>query len=87
MEDVKLTFRDDAINAMANDAVKHETGARGLRTVVESTLLDVMYELPSLKNVIERIIDEDCVYGDREPQFISEENDETILKTKKRKTA
>ena len=87
MEDVKLTFRDDAINAMANDAVKHETGARGLRTVVESTLLDVMYELPSLKNVTECIIDEDCVYGDREPQFISEENDETILKTKKRKTA
>ena len=87
MEDVKLSFRDDAIDSMVNDAIKHETGARGLRTVLESTLLDIMYELPSLKNVVECIINEDCVIGDGEPEFIFAEDDKTTLKTKKRKTA
>ena len=48
MEDVKLSFRDDAIDAMVNDAIKHETGARGLRTVMEATLLDIMYEFTEL---------------------------------------
>ncbi len=87
MEDVKLTFSDGAINLMADDAIKHETGARGLRTVMESTLLDIMYELPSLKNVVECIVGEDCVAGNGEPQFIFAEDDKTTLKAKKRKTA
>ena len=87
MEDVKLSFHDDAIDAMVDDSIKHETGARGLRTVLESTLLDVMYELPDLKNVVECIIGIDCVTGDGEPEFIFAEDDKTTLKTKKRKTA
>ena len=87
MEDVKLSFHDDAIDAMVDDSIKHETGARGLRTVLESTLLDVMYELPDLKNVVECIIGIDCVAGDGEPEFIFAEDDKTTLKTKKRKTA
>ncbi len=87
MEDVKLTFRDEAIHAMVDDAIKHETGARGLRTVLETTLLDIMYELPSLKNVVECIIGKDCVTSKGQPEFISSEDDKSTLKTKKRKTA
>src|SRR5690606_20935800 len=51
MEGVELEFRPDALAAIARKALKRKTGARGLRTIVESVLLDTMYDLPSLENV------------------------------------
>ncbi|GHU14080.1 ATP-dependent Clp protease ATP-binding subunit ClpX [Alphaproteobacteria bacterium] len=61
MENVSLTFEEDAILAIAKLALERKTGARGLRSIMESVLLDVMYELPSSKNVEEVIISKDVI--------------------------
>src|SRR6186713_1776053 len=58
MEGVELEFRQDALAAIARKALKRKTGARGLRTIVESVLLDTMYDLPSLENVGKVVVDE-----------------------------
>jgi ATP-dependent Clp protease ATP-binding subunit ClpX len=61
MEGVELEVRPDALRAIAGRALKRRTGARGLRSIVESVLLDVMYDLPSMKNVIKVVIDENSI--------------------------
>lgn len=61
MEDVELAFNDDALEAIANRAVERKTGARGLRSILEEVLLDVMYEIPSQSNVVGVVIDEKTV--------------------------
>jgi ATP-dependent Clp protease ATP-binding subunit ClpX len=63
MEGVELEVRADALAAIARRALKRRTGARGLRSIVEGTLLDVMYDLPSLKNVVKVVLDENSVAG------------------------
>jgi ATP-dependent Clp protease ATP-binding subunit ClpX len=65
MEGVELEIRNDALGAIARKALKRRTGARGLRSIVESVLLDTMYELPSLQNVAKVVIDENAVSGGR----------------------
>jgi len=65
MEGVELEVRPDALAAIARKALKRRTGARGLRSIVEGSLLDVMYELPSQKNVIKVVLDENAVTGGR----------------------
>ena len=57
LEDVELTFTDAALNAAAELALGRKTGARGLRAIIEESLLDVMYELPSLEHVEKCVID------------------------------
>ena len=61
MEGVELEVRPEALDAIAQRALKRRTGARGLRSIVESVLLDVMYDLPSLNNVIKVVIDENSI--------------------------
>ena len=56
MEDVELTFHEDALKAIAKYAIERKTGARGLRSIMESILLDTMYDLPSLEGVEEVVI-------------------------------
>ena len=63
MDSVELTFTPDALEAAAAEAMKSKTGARSLRGIIERTLLDVMYELPSLNNVTRCVIDGDAVRG------------------------
>jgi ATP-dependent Clp protease ATP-binding subunit ClpX len=63
LDGVKLTFTDEAINTIAKLAVERKTGARGLRAIMESTVMDVMYETPSDESVKECIINEDVVNG------------------------
>ena len=63
MDDVELVFTAAALDAAAEQALKHKTGARGLRTILEQTLLDVMYELPSMSGVTHCIIDADAILG------------------------
>ncbi len=63
MDDVELVFTEDALEAAAEQALKHKTGARGLRTILEQTLLDVMYELPSMSSVRRCIVDADAIVG------------------------
>jgi ATP-dependent Clp protease ATP-binding subunit ClpX len=70
MESVELEFRPDALAAIARKALKRKTGARGLRTIVESVLLDTMYELPSQENVSKVVVDESVIDHKTEPYLI-----------------
>jgi len=67
MEDVKLTYTDDALVATAKKAIERKTGARGLRSIMENILLDTMFDLPSMDGVDEVVIDKDVVEGRKEP--------------------
>jgi ATP-dependent Clp protease ATP-binding subunit ClpX len=71
MEEVELTFHEDALKAIAKRAIERKTGARGLRSIMESILLDTMYDLPSLEGVEEVVISADVVEGkDARPLYI-----------------
>ena len=73
MEGAQLDIREEALQAIARRAMGRKTGARGLRTIMESTLLNSMYELPSLENVSKVVVDESVIDGESEP-FIVYEN-------------
>ena len=78
MEDVRLTFSDDALHSISNNAVSRKTGARGLRSILESILLETMYELPSLEGVEEIAINSEVVEGRSQPLYIySDAREET----------
>ncbi len=79
MEGTDLEFREDALRAIAHRAMKRKTGARGLRTILESILLDTMYELPSMKNAKKVVVDEAVVTGETTPYIIYESEDTTPL--------
>src|SRR5690606_4505058 len=70
MEDVELAFHEDALRAIARKAIDRKTGARRLRAIMESILLDTMYELPSMDGVREVVISEDVVEGRARPLHI-----------------
>jgi len=72
MEGCDLEFRPDALKAIAIKAMKRKTGARGLRTILETVLLDSMYELPSLENVRKVVVDEAVIEGSAKPYLIYE---------------
>ena len=73
MDDVELEFKPEALVAMASDAKKRRAGARGLRAILEETLLDIMYELPSMEGVAKCIISEATVLDNAWPQLFDEE--------------
>ncbi len=70
MDNVTLTVTDEAYKAIAHKAVERKTGARGLRSIMENLLLDVMYTLPDRKDVKEVVIDKETVLGEKGPKFI-----------------
>ena len=72
MENCELELREDALKAIAHRAMTRKTGARGLRTILESILLDVMYELPAMENVSKVVVDEAVVKGDAQPYIVYE---------------
>ena len=76
MENVELTFNEDALKAIANKAIERKTGARGLRSIMETILLDTMYELPGLDGVDEVVISGDVVDGSAQPLYIYSERTE-----------
>jgi ATP-dependent Clp protease ATP-binding subunit ClpX len=67
IENVVLTFTDDALEAIAKKAIERKTGARGLRSIVENILLDTMFDLPDLNDVAEIVIDKDVALGTKVP--------------------
>jgi len=69
-EDVKLTIQEDALTAIAGKAIKQETGARGLRSILEKSMLDIMYKIPSTKGIRECIITPDVILKKAEPTLI-----------------
>ena len=70
MEDVRLTFSEDALAAISKRAIERKTGARGLRSIMESILLDTMFELPSLESVEEIVINREVSEGRAKPLYI-----------------
>lgn len=70
MEGVELVFEETALKAIAQEALKRKTGARGLRSIIEHLLLDTMFELPSLDNVEKVIIHENCVTEKIAPEIV-----------------
>jgi ATP-dependent Clp protease ATP-binding subunit ClpX len=76
METVELKFTEGALSAIATEAIKRRTGARGLRSILEEIMLDVMYDLPSKENIKECIISEDAVLRKKDPILVYE-NEET----------
>ncbi|SMB92605.1 ATP-dependent Clp protease ATP-binding subunit ClpX [Thermanaeromonas toyohensis ToBE] len=71
MDGVSLEFKEDALVAIAREALKRETGARGLRAILEEVMLDVMYEIPSRGNVTKVIITKDCILRKEEPLIVT----------------
>ena len=75
LDGVSLEFTDEALEAAADLASTRETGARGLRSIIEAALLDVMYEVPSFKEVVKRVVvDADVIRGQARPKIILENN-------------
>jgi len=74
MEDCDLEFRDDALKAIAKKAMERKTGARGLRTLLEKTLLDTMYDLPSSEDISKVVIDKSVIDSSNKPLLIYGKN-------------
>jgi ATP-dependent Clp protease ATP-binding subunit ClpX len=73
MEEVNLRFTDSALSAIAQEAVKRKSGARGLRAIMEKCMLDIMYDIPSIENVKECVIGEDVVLHKEAPILLYEQ--------------
>jgi len=76
MEGVDIDFREDALEAIAKKAMERKTGARGLRSILESVLLEIMYEIPSATGVSKVVIDENVINGTSEPMLIYENQEQ-----------
>ena len=74
MEGVELEFKESALKSVAKKALERKTGARGLRSILEQTLLDVMYDIPSMENLSKVVIDEDVVTNGAMPKMIFEDS-------------
>jgi len=72
MEGVEIDFREDALEAIAEKAMDRKTGARGLRSIMESVLLETMYRIPSEQNVAKVVVDESVIKGESEPLLVYE---------------
>ena len=73
MDGVELKFTDDALRAIADLAIKRNTGARGLRSIMENLMMDIMYDIPSQKDITEVTINADCVNGHSAPLITRKE--------------
>jgi ATP-dependent Clp protease ATP-binding subunit ClpX len=71
IDGVELEFTDDALEAVAKKSIERKTGARGLRSIMEETMTEIMYEIPSNKNIIKVIITADCINKVSKPQYIT----------------
>ncbi|HKJ88758.1 MAG TPA: ATP-dependent Clp protease ATP-binding subunit ClpX, partial [Gammaproteobacteria bacterium] len=76
MDGVELELREDALRAVARKAIERGTGARGLRSILESAMLEIMYELPSMSGVKKCVIDDSVVQEGGEPLLIYEDEEE-----------
>lgn len=72
MEGCEIEFREDALRAVSRKAMERKTGARGLRSIVEHVLLDTMYDLPSMDNVVKVVVDDTVIDGESDPLVIYE---------------
>ena len=75
MENVELDLRPDALEAIADKAIERKTGARGLRSILETVLLDTMYKIPSEADVIKVVVDQSVINGENEPLLVYEQKE------------
>ena len=87
MDDVELEFTDDALESAADEALKQGTGARGLRSILEQTLLDAMYELPTLTDVTRCVVDRDAILGTADVALLKANGDTVPLSALAQKSA
>ncbi|MCX7739385.1 MAG: hypothetical protein N2Z80_08305, partial [Hydrogenothermaceae bacterium] len=80
MDDVLLEFENDALEAVAEKAIARNTGARGLRAIIEEIMLDVMYDVPSSTNIEKCIVNKDTVENNATPQLVINENKKSLKK-------
>jgi ATP-dependent Clp protease ATP-binding subunit ClpX len=71
-EKIRLTFTDEALRAVAKEASRRKTGARGLRSILEEVMLDSMFEIPSRTYLSECTIDEEVILGKKSPVLVGE---------------
>ena len=78
MEGVELTFTDEALSSVARKAIELETGARGLRAILESVMLDIMYDLPTRALEVSEVrITEGTIHGTEEAEYVARETKES----------
>jgi len=75
LEGVELEFTEDALKAIAQEALKRKSGARGLRAIIEEVMLDIMFELPSMKGLKSCIVTEEVIFKKQPPHLIFEEDE------------
>ena len=85
MDGIKLTFDDEAITEVAKLSNERKTGARGLRAIIETSLMDYMFELPSAENVAECVITKEVIQGTGAPVLLSADGGQPRLKQQEEK--
>ncbi|MFQ5873275.1 MAG: AAA family ATPase, partial [Dehalococcoidia bacterium] len=87
LDNVELVFKQKALEEAASMALGHKTGARGLRAIIEEALMDVMYDVPSLDDVVKCIIDADVIAGKRHPLLLTSDGQSVGTEQNEEKTA
>ena len=77
LDNVELEFEDDALRAIAKKAIERNTGARGLRSIVENVMMETMYEVPSRDDIKKVIITKKSVEGDSDPVIVLKNHEES----------
>jgi len=85
LDKVELEFDEEALNAIAKEAIERKTGARGLRSIIEATMLDMMFELPSREDIVKCVITKDTILDKKAPKLFL--NDGSELKNSNEKTS
>ena len=73
LDNVELEFTDEALAAISNKAIERKTGARGLRSIIEEALIDIMYDVPSSDGVVKVVITEQTITDETEPELYDKE--------------
>ena len=87
IEGVKLNFTPDALVEIVEKAIERKTGARALRSILEKSMLDVMYELPTLSGVDKAIVDADAILGKSEVRLITRTGEKVPMPSHEQKSA
>ncbi|ARD74744.1 ATP-dependent Clp protease ATP-binding subunit ClpX [Staphylococcus xylosus] len=74
LDDVELVFTDEALSAISNKAIERKTGARGLRSIIEEALIDIMYDVPSSDGVVKVVITEQTITEEKDPELYDKED-------------
>ncbi|HLR19825.1 MAG TPA: ATP-dependent Clp protease ATP-binding subunit ClpX [Staphylococcus sp.] len=73
LDDVELVFTDDALSAISDKAIERKTGARGLRSIIEEALIDIMYDVPSSEGVVKVVITDETINEEKDPELYDKE--------------